>query len=65
MIIELLACLGCGRTVDHLTMFPNCKRCGSKHFRAIGPSPYILLCWFINNPKHVIKLFIEDLKEKR
>lgn len=64
MEIEILACIGCGRTVDQWTMCAGCSECGGKLFKQIAPTKFRLLCWFVNNPKHVINLFIQDLREK-
>ncbi len=62
MIIELLSCLGCQRIVDQITMGRGCIKCGSKHFRAVGPTAMVLVRWFLANPKHVIKLLIRDFR---
>lgn len=62
--IELLSCAGCQRIVDQWTMFPKCKRCGTKMFRQVRPTKYMILCWFLNQPKHVAKLYLQDLREK-
>lgn len=62
--IELLSCCGCQRIIDHTIFTSNCKRCHSKFFRTIGPSWWILVKWFVFNPKHVIKLLIQDIREK-
>lgn len=62
--IDILACTVCSRIVDQFTMIPQCKRCSNKYFRLVGATWYTLLCWFLNEPKHVTKLFIEDIREK-
>lgn len=63
-VIEILSCTTCSRIVDQYTMAPRCKRCGTNRFRAVNPSAYILACWFFNNPKHVLKLIAQDIREK-
>ncbi len=62
--IDILSCIGCGRIVDQWMMLPKCEVCKGIRFRLVAPTKFNLLCWFINNPKHVIKLFIKDLKER-
>lgn len=62
-IIELMSCTGCGRIIDQICMPKQCK-CGVRFFKAVGPDWIILFKWFINNPKHVVKLIIKDIKEK-
>lgn len=62
--IELLSCLGCQRIVDQWTMLRGCERCGGKLFRQVRPSSFLILCWFLNEPKHVLKLILRDIREK-
>lgn len=62
--IEILACMGCGRTEDQWTMCYGCKDCHGKLFKQIKPTKFRLLCWFFNNPKHVWELIKQDLREK-
>lgn len=63
MVIEILACMGCSRTVDQFTMCYGCVECGGKLFKAIKPTKFRLLCWFFNDPKHVWKLILQDIRE--
>lgn len=62
--IDILACVTCGRVVDQWTMIPKCKRCGTNRFRLIKPTYWAVFKWFINEPKHVIQLILQDIKEK-
>lgn len=62
--IELLACIGCSRTVDQWTMLGGCKECGGKLFKQIRPTKFRLLCWFLNEPKHVARIIWKDICEK-
>lgn len=62
--IEILSCLGCQRIHDNLTFQPRCPRCNTQYFKRVEPSKWILFKWFITQPKHVIKLLIQDIREK-
>lgn len=62
--IEILSCVVCSRVVDQWTMIPKCKRCGMNRFKQIAPTKWAIIQWFISEPKHVIKLLIQDLREK-
>ncbi len=62
--VDILSCIGCGRIVDQWTMVPFCKRCGTNRFKLINPSAFTVLCWFLNEPKHVFKLILQDILEK-
>lgn len=62
--IDILSCTACARTVDQWTMLPKCKRCGGKVFKLVQPTKWVLLCWFLNEPRHVVRLIIQDLREK-
>lgn len=62
-IIELMSCTGCGRIIDQIWMPSQCK-CGVRFFKAVGPTKWVLIKWFLNNPKHVVKLVIADWKER-
>lgn len=61
--IDILSCITCGRIADQWTMLPCCAVCRGIRFRLVAPTKFNLLCWFINNPRHVIKLFIKSLRE--
>lgn len=62
--IEILSCIDCGRTMDQYTMIYGCPRCGAKLFRLVTPTKFRLIAWFINEPKHVTKLILRDIREK-
>lgn len=62
--IELLSCLGCRRTVDQWTVGTGCVECSSKLFKQIKPTKFRIVCWFLNNPKHVCRLIAKDFREK-
>lgn len=62
--IEILACIGCSRTVDQWTMCRGCDECGGRLFKQIKPTKWRLWCWFWNNPKHVMSLVWKDICEK-
>lgn len=64
MKIELLACLGCWRIIDNFAYPPLCTVCGSKRTKAVGPSKFNILRWFLSAPKHVMKLILQDIREK-
>lgn len=64
MIIELMACMGCQRIVDQFTFPASCPRCMSKFHKAVNPSKWVIFKWFLAHPKHVLKLIIEDIREK-
>ncbi len=63
--IFLMSCIACGKIVDQWTMIPNCDRCGTNRFKQVQPTAFIKLCWFVNYPRHVAKLLLQDLREKR
>lgn len=62
--IELLSCLGCQRIVDQFTFPAQCPRCMGNFHKQVAPSKLIIFKWFITQPKHVIKLYIQDIKER-
>ncbi len=64
MIIELLKCQGCWRVIDQFTIGFGCESCFTKFFKPIGPSKFNIFRWFLSNPKHVIRLYLEAFKEK-
>lgn len=64
MLIELMSCRGCQRVVDQFSFPIRCPRCGSGYFAAVNPSKWILVRWFLSNPKHVLRLVLKDLKER-
>jgi len=62
--IELMACMGCQIIIDQ-NIFPiRCPKCGSRFYKAIQPTKITILRWFLNNPKHVLKLVYQDIKDK-
>lgn len=62
--IELLECLGCGCVYDQWSMIPHAFRCKRNRFAAIMPTRMNRLKWFLNEPIHVLRLYIQDVKEK-
>ena len=63
-LIELLSCMGCQRIVDQYTFPPQCPRCKSKFHKQVHPTKWLIFKWFITQPKHVSKLFIDDIRER-
>lgn len=63
--VELLSCMGCQRIVDQWTMLGRCKRCGGHFYKQVRPTWYIKLCWFLNEPKHVAKMYWQDFRERQ
>ena len=61
MVIELFKCKDCWRVVDQF-LPPNCP-CMSKWSVRVNPTKFNLIKWFLANPKHVIKLLVQDFHE--
>ena len=62
-VVELLSCLGCGRIYDQWSMIPHALRCKRNRFAEITPTWRNKLYWLLNNPRHVIALYIKDFRE--
>jgi len=63
--IDLLRCQSCLMVFDQWTMVTHAtKRACQNRFVLVVPTKWHKFCWFINQPIHVIALFIKDFREK-
>lgn len=64
MIIELFSCMGCGTILDQFTSIKGCPKCFTKFVKPVYPTKWVIFKWFLGHPKHVIKLILQDIREK-